>query len=198
MEPTPSRSSYLRISAGNSAAPGVLYVLLRMKRLRHTGQVGGFTLIELLVVMAIIAILAAMLLPAVTRGKLHAQRVGCANNLRQIGLAYQNFINDHGGRFPMQVSTNDGGIAETLPTCICCISVKNTLLALSNELVTPKLLHCPSDVFQTPGTNFSIVGMHSSYTGNLKLTPKDWGIPEQWLRPMGISCPATGRATTGV
>ena len=68
-------------------------------------SVGGFTLIELLVVMAMIAILVAMLLPAVSRGKLYAQQVSCAGNLRQVGLAFHNFGNDHGGKFPMQVST---------------------------------------------------------------------------------------------
>lgn len=75
---------------------------------RHWGVVmgergtvrGGFTLIELLVVIGIIAILASMLLPVVSRAKESAHRITCLNNLKQLRLSLTMYADDYDGQFP--------------------------------------------------------------------------------------------------
>jgi len=59
---------------------------------------GGFTLVELLVVIAIFAILAALLLPALSRAKRSAQSIQCRSNLRQLQYAWLNYASDHQDR----------------------------------------------------------------------------------------------------
>ncbi|HTV63094.1 MAG TPA: DUF1559 domain-containing protein [Verrucomicrobiae bacterium] len=77
----------------------------REKEPRLINRVSAFTLIELLVVIAVIAILAAMLLPALARAKETGRRIYCLNNLKQLGLASQMYVGDNQGTYPPRNDT---------------------------------------------------------------------------------------------
>jgi prepilin-type N-terminal cleavage/methylation domain-containing protein/prepilin-type processing-associated H-X9-DG protein len=75
---------------------------------RRAGPERGFTLIELLVVIAIIAILASLLLPALSRAKMSAQGAACSNNIRQLSLAWLIYADDFN-----QLLVNNSSTADT-------------------------------------------------------------------------------------
>lgn len=76
--------------------------LLRRQRIRP-----AFSLVELLVVVAIVALLMALLFPAIQTAREGARRTVCANNLRQVGLAVIRYCDDHRGRFPKTTHDTD-------------------------------------------------------------------------------------------
>lgn len=81
--------------------------MVKRGRSSHTDRRYGFTLIELLVVMAIIAILAAMMMPALQRARETAQRTSCLNNLRQIGSALAIWGNEHSNALPLRANQSN-------------------------------------------------------------------------------------------
>ena len=99
----------------------------------------AFTLVELLVVISIIAILAALLLPALSRAKAKAHRVNCLSNLRQATLGFLLWSEDHGDKFPWMVGVNEGGSqGMSIEACY-------QFLPLAGEIPSPRVLSCPSD-----------------------------------------------------
>lgn len=74
----------------------------KMKKtsLKPSARRAGFTLIEMLIVIAIIGILAAILFPVFSRARQAAQRTTCASNMKQLGMAFLQYVQDNNGRYP--------------------------------------------------------------------------------------------------
>jgi prepilin-type processing-associated H-X9-DG protein len=102
-----------------------------------------------MLVVFIVAILAALLLPVLSKAKGRAKQIDCLSQLRQVGLSFQTFAHDHGDRFPFQLPVKEGGTLELVQAANGLGDdvqfAFRHLQALSNDLVLPKLLVCPSD-----------------------------------------------------
>jgi prepilin-type N-terminal cleavage/methylation domain-containing protein/prepilin-type processing-associated H-X9-DG protein len=157
----------------------------------------AYTLIEVLVVIAIIAILAALFLPAVMRAKEKAKRIQCASNLKQTGLAFHLFMHDHNSKFPMGESRTYGGTLEFVRAAYqvngpSYFSYRH-FQALSNELFDPKLLACPSDTSRWPTSNFTqlrntnlsfFVGVNADYSWPNSILAGDRNVTNMiWFSP---------------
>lgn len=123
----PDRQQLLRLRNGGGA--GVL------SRLHRGGR--AFTLLELLISIAIIAVLAGLLLPALSYAKEKARRAQCISNLKQVTLAMQEFSFDF-EVYPWQLPPTEGGSQSMT-------QASKSFQVMSNYLTTPALLVCPSD-----------------------------------------------------
>jgi prepilin-type N-terminal cleavage/methylation domain-containing protein/prepilin-type processing-associated H-X9-DG protein len=164
----------------------------------------AFTLLELLCVIAIIGVLAALLLPALSKGKERALRIECVAHLQELGLAFHGFAHDHGSKFPMQVSARDGGSREFVDSgyqlaADFYFSFRH-FQSLSNEAATPKILICPADDRGAARTFAALQNTNLSYFVNVRaeygrsdlFLAGDRNITERWHGPATVVRVRTG------
>ena len=127
---------------------------------RHANKINGFTLIELLVVIAIIGIVAALLLPVLSKVEERSRAAFCLNNTKQLGLAWELYADEHDQLLPYNLGMAGSSYRTPLnwvnDVMTWDLSPDNTNLAtitgasLGPYIGQPTLEHCPSDHVLSP------------------------------------------------
>jgi prepilin-type N-terminal cleavage/methylation domain-containing protein/prepilin-type processing-associated H-X9-DG protein len=182
----------------NFARNGVYSFRMRRKPVRGT----GFSLIELLVVFAIIAILAALLLPALSQAKAKALRTVCVNNLKQIAVAIHLYAGDNEDSLPGPILTgiqagyniNTGGNAPfpRLGNFLWADLGQPDPVKLVTNMAVPRVLTCPAqmklksaDVSEGDQVNFASRQAFRYLPGSFRVddSSRPFGYPGNTIPP---------------
>jgi prepilin-type N-terminal cleavage/methylation domain-containing protein/prepilin-type processing-associated H-X9-DG protein len=141
----------------------------------------GFTLIELLTVLSIIAVLAGLLLPALSGARERGKQIGCQSNLHQIGVAILVYAGDYQNHTPPAYQV------------VNAATITWTTLLTTNSYATPKVFQCPDDrrlpavvngQTLTPRSYAMVIG-----EGNTSSLYNSGGIGNFWIAGSRLTCP---------
>jgi prepilin-type processing-associated H-X9-DG protein len=139
----------------------------------------------MLTVIAVIAILAGLLLPVLSSARERARRIGCASNLRQIGMAIMAFAGDHDNHTPPVIDTS---VTPNVPWYTALIN---------GNYATRQIFQCPSDrrapVLGTPPAYLDRITplSYAIVVGKLNYTPNDY-----WIAGSRLTCPYLTNSAT--
>jgi prepilin-type processing-associated H-X9-DG protein/prepilin-type N-terminal cleavage/methylation domain-containing protein len=143
---------------------------------RHPGarQASGFSLVELLVVIGIIAVLIAMLMPALSTAREQANRIKCASNMRQIGMNMQLYLSQYNGWMPPQTDSivhfadavPEFDSLAAIPNPPAASIVNSASAAAQLNTNPPSLLYCPDALVAVAGSQTPTIDSDTSYMPN--------------------------------
>lgn len=117
------------------------------RKARRAGE-SAFGMVEVLAIVAVVIVLGIVFMPTVAGCGGKSPRIRCVSNLKNVGLAFRIFATDNNDKFPGAIMISNG-------MDVAAIDILSVYKSISNELSTPRLLHCTTDTKRTVAKDFS-------------------------------------------